>query len=99
MLIRPGQGGSLPSRPGPADTDRQDTMRRVAEFSIRHRWAVVIAWLFLTVVGALTAGPAVGRLDYTYTTPGQPGYEANLHITQRFGIDATFEPTLALRHD
>ncbi len=98
MLIRPGQGGSLPSRPGPADTDRQDTMRRVAEFSIRHRWAVVIAWLFLTVVGALTAGPAVGRLDYTYTTPGQPGYEANLHITQRFGIDPTFEPTLALLH-
>src|SRR5258708_16956403 len=71
-------------------------MRRVAAFSIRHKWVVVTAWLFLAVIGAVTANTAVGRLDYTYSTPGQPGYEANLHITQRFGIDATFEPTLAV---
>jgi putative drug exporter of the RND superfamily len=73
-------------------------MRRVAAFSIRHKWMVVTAWLFLAVSGAVTANTAVGRLDYTYSTPGQPGYEANLHITQRFGVDATFEPTLAVLH-
>jgi len=82
----------------PTDTDWRDTMRRVAAFSIRHKWVVVTAWLFLALAGALTASTAVGRLDYTYSTPGQPGYEANLHITQRFGIDATFEPTLAVLH-
>ena len=73
-------------------------MRAVAAFSIRHKWVVVAAWLFLAVIGALTAGTVGGRLDYSYSTPGQPGYEANLHITQRFGIDATFEPTLAVLH-
>jgi RND superfamily putative drug exporter len=73
-------------------------MRAVAAFSIRHKWVVVAAWLFLAVTGALTAGTAVARLDYTYSTPGQPGYEANLHVTQRLGIDATFEPTLAVLH-
>ena len=73
-------------------------MRSVAAFSIRHKWVVVTAWLFFAVVGAATASTAIGRLDYTYSTPGQPGYEANLHISQRFGIDATFEPTLAVLH-
>ena len=97
MLIRAGQG--LPAVAAiPTDTDRQDTMRSVAAFSIRHKWMVVTAWLFFAVIGAATANTAVGRLDYTYSTPGQPGYEANLHITQRFGIDATFEPTLAVLH-
>jgi len=73
-------------------------MRKIAAFSVRYKWAVVVAWLLLTVAGALSASALGGRLDYTYSTPGQPGYEANLHITQRFGIDATFEPTLALLH-
>src|SRR5258708_22460502 len=73
-------------------------MRRVAAFSMGRRWVVVRAWLFRAVIGGVTANTAVGRLDFTYSTPGQPGYEANLHITQRFGIDATFEPTLAVLH-
>jgi RND superfamily putative drug exporter len=70
----------------------------VTAFSIRHRWAVVFVWLLLGTVGALTVGTTVSHLTYTYSTPGQPGYEANLHITQRFGIDPAFEPTLAVLH-
>jgi putative drug exporter of the RND superfamily len=73
-------------------------MRRVAAFSIRHKWLVASAWLLLFVAGGLTASATIGRMDYTYSTPGQPGYEANLHITQRFGVDPAFEPTLALLH-
>jgi RND superfamily putative drug exporter len=71
---------------------------KVTGFSLRHRWAVVFAWLLLATVGAVTAGSTVSHLTYTYSTPGQPGYEANLHITQRFGIDPAFEPTLAVLH-
>jgi len=72
MLIRAGQG--VPAVAAiPTDTDRQDTMRSVAAFSIRHKWMVVTAWLFFAVIGAATANTAIGRLDYTYSTPGQPG--------------------------
>ncbi len=73
-------------------------MRRIAAFSIRHRWLVLSAWLVLALAGGLTANATIGRMDYTYATPGQPGYEANLHITQRFGVDPAFEPTLAVLH-
>ena len=34
------------------------------------------------------------RVDYSYTTPGQPGYISNLAISNRLGLDATFESTL-----
>jgi RND superfamily putative drug exporter len=71
---------------------------RVAAFSIRHKWLVASAWLLLFVAGGLTASATTGRMDYTYSTPGQPGYAANLHITRRFGVDPAFEPTLALLH-
>jgi RND superfamily putative drug exporter len=63
-------------------------------FILRHKVLVVIMWVVLTTVGILTL-PRIGpRLDYTYTTPGQPGFEANLKITGRFGIDPAFESML-----
>ena len=65
-------------------------------FSLRHRWLVLAAWAVVAVAGAMTVNTTINRLTYTYATPGQPGYEANLHITQRFGIDGTFEPTIAV---
>jgi RND superfamily putative drug exporter len=71
-------------------------MRTIVSFSLRHRWWVLAAWAVVAVAGGLTVNNTVNRLTYTYSTPGQPGYEANLHITQRFGIDGTFEPTIAV---
>ena len=73
-------------------------MRRIAAFSARHKWLVVSTWLILALAGGLTANATIGRMDYTYATPGQPGYGADLHITQRFGVDPAFEPTLAVLH-
>jgi RND superfamily putative drug exporter len=65
---------------------------------LRHRWIVVLCWALLTIAGGLTVNQATLRMTYSYTTPGQAGYEANLHLTQRFGIDGTQEPTLAVLH-
>lgn len=63
---------------------------------LRHKRFVVLIWAVLALAGAGTA-PGIGRhLDYTYTTPGQPGFEANLKILSRFGMDAAFEPHLAV---
>ena len=71
-------------------------MRTVAALSVRYRWVVVGVWLVLAAIGAATVNTTISRLDYTYSTPGQPGYDANVHLTQRFGIDGTFEPTIAV---
>ena len=73
-------------------------MTRLVGAVLRHRRVVVLAWILLTVAGALTVSQATKRMTYSYTTPGQVGYEANLHLNKRFGIDGTFEPTLALLH-
>ena len=70
----------------------------MTSLALRHRWIVLGAWLVLAVLGALTVNTTISRLTYTYSTPGQPGYDANVHVMQQFGIDGTFEPTLAVLH-
>jgi putative drug exporter of the RND superfamily len=66
----------------------------MAPFILRHKLLVVVAWIVLSGASIATIGQLGPRLDYTYTTPGEPGYEANLEITERFGLDAEFEATL-----
>ena len=66
----------------------------MADFLLRHKLLVIIAWLVLAALGFLNMGAVGPRLDYTYATPGQIGYESNLKITHRFGIDPAFEAEL-----
>jgi RND superfamily putative drug exporter len=73
-------------------------MTRIVTSVLRHRRIVALAWIAVTLVGVAMVGNATSRLSYSYSTPGQPGYEANQHLTHRFGIDGTFEPTLAVLH-
>ena len=68
----------------------------MTRFILRHRLAVILIWLALAAGGVYVAPSTPPHFDYTYTTPGQPGFEANLHILQMFGLDAAFEPTLAV---
>jgi len=63
----------------------------MARFILRHKVSVVLAWVILCALSVAFIGELGQRLDYTYSTPGEPGYEANLKITQRFGLDAEFE--------
>ncbi len=66
----------------------------MATFILRYKWAVVFLWIALSAISVATIGRLGPRLDYTYTTPGEPGFEANLNITRRFGLDPAFEATL-----
>lgn len=66
------------------------------DFVLRRKLLVVLAWIVLAASGFIASSHLGSRLDYTYTTPGQPGYEANLHIADRFVLDAAFEPTIAM---
>ena len=67
-------------------------------FILRHKGLTVLFWVVLSLLGALSARSLTAHVDYTYTTPGQPGYVANQHILGRFRLDATFEPFLAVLH-
>ena len=73
-------------------------MKSMTSLSLRHRWVVALAWVAMTIAGVLTVNTSTERMSYSYSTPGQAGYEANQHLTERFGIDGTYEPTLALLH-
>jgi RND superfamily putative drug exporter len=74
-------------------------MTSLLRFVLHHRRLVVLAWLLLTVAGALATPSTTSRLTHTFVTPGTPGYEANHAIGQRFGIDGNEQPTIAtLRH-
>ena len=70
----------------------------MAEFMMRHKWLTMSAWLVLAFLGARFAGTTMRRMDYSYTTPGQPGFIANQHILESFAIDGTFESFLAVLH-
>jgi putative drug exporter of the RND superfamily len=66
----------------------------MARFILQHKLLVVLTWIVLSAVSIATIGKMGPRLDYTYTTPGQPGFEANSRITERFGLDPAFESML-----
>jgi RND superfamily putative drug exporter len=68
----------------------------MAELVLQNKALVTFIWVALCALSISTLGKIGGRLDYTYTTPGQPGFEANLKITERFGIDPAFEAMLPL---
>jgi putative drug exporter of the RND superfamily len=70
-------------------------MNSLTRSVLHHRRLVVLAWLLLTVAGALATPSATSRLTHTFVTPGTPGYEANHAIQQRFGIDGNEQPTIA----
>ncbi|WP_370382851.1 MMPL family transporter [Catenulispora sp. GAS73] len=71
-------------------------MTTITRACLRHRRLVVLAWLLLTVVGAITASSTVGRLTHSFATPGTAGYDTNEQLLKTFGIDGNEQPTLAV---
>jgi len=71
-------------------------MTSITHLALRHRRLVALAWIILTVVGALTVSSATSRLSHGFNTPGTQGYDANLHIFKRFGIDGNEQPSIAV---
>lgn len=68
----------------------------MTQWVLRHRGLTVGAWVLLAFLGAISMQSAAARMDYTYATPGQPGFVADQHIIRRFRIDPAWEPSLAL---
>jgi RND superfamily putative drug exporter len=66
----------------------------LSRFVIRHRRWVLVAWLLLAVAGGYAAPRATAALSYDFSLPGQPGYETNSMIAQRFGSGGDASPVL-----
>ena len=73
-------------------------MERLARFVLRHRLLVSLTWLALFIAGGIAAGPAAGRLNFDFSLPGQPGYEAEEQMIATFGTSSadTFVPVLTM---
>ena len=68
----------------------------MTRFVLKYRVSIVAFWLLAVIAGVLTMKYVPHRLDYSYTTPGQPGFISNEAISKRFGLDGTFESTLPM---
>ncbi|MCO5998222.1 MMPL family transporter [Actinoallomurus rhizosphaericola] len=60
-------------------------MEGLSRFVLRHKLAVTLAWLALTVAGVLATSQIGGRLTARNVVPGQPSYEANAAIVKTYG--------------
>ena len=69
-------------------------MTALTDWVLRHRRWVALAWLLIAAAGALAAPRAVDRLSYDFALPGQPAYEANVEIAERFGGGGVDDPLL-----
>ena len=67
-------------------------MFHLTSFLLRHKLAVVAAWLAVLVAGAAAAGVVPGRLSQEFSFPGQEGYEANMAILEAYGTGGPGNP-------
>ncbi len=69
-------------------------MGRLSRWVLAHRGLVALAWLAIAVTGGLNATRTVDRLSYEFALPGQPAYETNQAIHDRFGGGGADDPLL-----
>jgi RND superfamily putative drug exporter len=69
-------------------------MGRIAEFVLRHRRLVILAWAAIFVVGAISAGATSKRLVIDFSLPGQPGTQASDKIIHDYGNGGSTSPYL-----
>jgi RND superfamily putative drug exporter len=73
-------------------------MTNITRLALSHRKLVVLVWILLAMAGVLTLSSTTNRLTHTFANPGNPGYDANLRIQHRLGVDGGEQPTIAVLH-
>ena len=69
-------------------------MRRLAEFVLRHRRAVLLFWLLVLICGGALAGKTTNRLTVDFSLPGQPGSQTADRIQATLGNGGNTSPYL-----
>src|SRR6266850_6723692 len=65
--------------------DKQPILARLTHVIVRHRRAVIGAWIVLTLFGAFSAGQVSKRWFESFSIPGYSSYEANQRTLHAFG--------------
>jgi RND superfamily putative drug exporter len=63
-------------------------MERFARLVMHHRRIVSAFWLFMFVVGLLSAGQLTNRWAFDFSLPGQPGDQAAQQVFHDYGVSA-----------
>jgi RND superfamily putative drug exporter len=71
-------------------------MAQLTDFVLRHKLAVALAWILLTLVGMGTAGPAVNALDQRFSVPDREGWETSQEILRLYGNGGESLPFVAV---
>src|SRR4051794_41852401 len=63
-------------------------MTALANFVLRRRRLIVVAWILLTLLGAYSASAVSKRWLEQFSIPGYSAYEANQRTLKAFGTGA-----------
>jgi RND superfamily putative drug exporter len=85
-----------PAPPGRSGPPATSGIARLAAGVLRHRRAVMIAWLVVFVAGGAAAGKVSNRLTVEFSLPGQPGYETAHRIVGVYGNGGESTPDVAV---
>ena len=77
--------------------DKQPILVTLAHLIVRHRRAVIVAWVLLTLFGAYSAGQVSKRWFESFSIPGYSAYEANQRTLHTFGTGEQ-APLVAVFH-
>src|SRR3989442_8502318 len=77
--------------------DKQPILARWTHVIVRHRRAVIGAWIVLTLFGAFSAGQVSKRWFESFSIPGYSSYEANQRTLKTFGTGEQ-APLVAVFH-
>src|SRR5436189_3782848 len=69
-------------------------MTALARFVLRHKLAIVLAWIALTLLGAWSANAVSKRWLEQFSIPGYSAYEANQRTLKTFGTGAQAPMTI-----
>jgi len=72
-------------------------LARLAHFVARHRFAVIGAWVVLTIFGGFAAGKVSKRWYQSFSIPGKSAYEASQRTLREFGVGVR-PPTVVVYH-
>src|SRR3954469_9196250 len=70
-------GNQGSSSVGEGTVVREDRLARLAHFTTRFRWPVIVGWIALTIFGGYAAGQLSSRWYQSLAVPGEPAYEAS----------------------
>jgi putative drug exporter of the RND superfamily len=65
--------------------ERASRLGRLAHFTMRYRWPVIVVWIVLTLIGGVAAGKLSTRWYQSTAIPGKPAYEGSQRTLKELG--------------